>query len=134
MTLGVGVFNNPLKFAGLGLIQGIVYFIVAVFLTYYTFNIIFEASYITGKNNISDIVEHYLGSNFKKIINFTLIIDYSASLIFYSLLAGDLYKMLIIEFDIFKIPENPFDSFNIKLWGIFYIVYYLAINFLLFKK
>lgn len=42
--------------------------------------------------------------------------------------------MLIIEFNIFDVPANPFDWFNLKLRGIFYIVYYLAINTLLFKK
>lgn len=47
-------------------------------------------------------------------MNFTLIVDYSCSLIFYSLLACDLYQMLIKEFNLFTIPDNPYDSFNIK--------------------
>jgi amino acid permease len=61
MTLGVSVFNVPNKFASLGLIQGIVYFALAVLLTYYTFNIIFEASEFTKKNSFSEIVQSLLG-------------------------------------------------------------------------
>jgi amino acid permease len=134
MTLGVGVFNTPNKLANLGLVQGALYFLGGVLLTYYTFQIIFEAADTTNKNNFMQIVEELMGPVYKRILNVTLIVDYSCSLVFYSLFVNDLYVMLLKEFKIFDIPNSPYDPFNIKLRGLFYLCYYLLISHLLFKK
>lgn len=115
MTLGVGIFNTPNKLANLGLVQGSLYFLIAVILTYYTFQIIFEAAETTKKNNFMEIVEDLLGPIYKKILNVTLIIDYSCSLVFYTLVANDLYFMLLREFKIFDLSTNAYDPFNLKL-------------------
>jgi amino acid permease len=37
MTLGMGLFNNPKRFADLGYAQGTIYFLAAMMLSYYTF-------------------------------------------------------------------------------------------------
>lgn len=95
MTLGLGLFNNPKQLSALGLYQGCFYFVLAALLTFYTFQVLFEAVNYTKKDTYIEVVENLLGKNFKKITNFTLIIDYSCSLIFYAIAAWDLFQIIL---------------------------------------
>ncbi len=98
--MGFGFFNNPKQLTNLGLVQGIIYFILAMILTYYTFQILFEAVEFTQKSTFIEIVQSLLGEKIKKITNVTIIIDYSCSLIFYAIAAWEILMLLLDDFKV----------------------------------
>lgn len=109
MICGVGLMNNPQVLSRLGWLQGPIYFLAAMLLSYYSFDVLFQAVDRSNKFTFIEIVEAMLGKAIKKIVNITLIIDYSCSLVFSAIPAWDIFQLIITEL---KWVERDLDLYS----------------------
>lgn len=70
----------------------------------------------------------------RKITNFTLILDYSCSLIFFSIVLCDLFHMLIEQFGLVEVDLDVYHPKRLLIRSVFCLIYYLIIVRLLFKS
>lgn len=80
------------------------------------------------------MVETLLGDKMRKVLNFTLILDYSCSLIFFSIVLCDLFHMLIEQFGFVPLNLDVYHPQRLLIRSAFCLIYYLIIVRLLFKS
>ena len=144
MTLGIGIFSLPFYVSKLGALTGALFILLAAFLNFFTFHIIFDIAQKTNKKTYISIVRNTLGFTMYKISRITLLLDYISTMLLYTVAGYNFLENILFNFDILKDSDlsnkeqlkfKEYSPKMIMIRSIFFTVIYLvSIPNLLNKK
>lgn len=144
MTLGIGIFSLPFYVSKLGALTGAIFILLAAFLNFFTFHIIFDIAQKTNKKSYISIVRNTLGFTMYKISRISLLLDYISTMLLYTVAAYNFlenilfnFKIILKESDLENIEKLKFKEYSPKMIIIrsifFTIIYLISIPNLLNK-
>lgn len=137
LTLGIGILVLPYYIKIYGLMTGTIIILISSVVNYFTYEFIFKAASFTKSTSYTEILEVLFPPWISKIFRFTYFMDLFSTLVIYTLVSYDIFKIVLVKYGIFEsyyeewIENKDVMSFNeshpqvIMLRVIYFICLYL---------